>query len=102
MFASRSGSSAKRLRAIYLLRFCGDGICFALNFPRVRGALELMRDLDFSLGEVGGRPNIIKDSRLPQTTVVAAYPQYSRFRSILHAWDPNRLFRSELTDRLGL
>jgi decaprenylphospho-beta-D-ribofuranose 2-oxidase len=85
-----------------LLRFSGDGICFALNFPRMPGAMELMRNLDLSLGEVGGRPNIIKDSRLPRSAVVAAYPEYSRFRSILHAWDPNRLFRSELTDRLGL
>jgi len=85
-----------------LLRFCGEGISFALNFPRGGGATELMRDLDFLLGEVGGRPNIIKDSRLPQATVIAAYPEYSRFRSILHAWDPNRVFRSELTDRLGL
>jgi decaprenylphospho-beta-D-ribofuranose 2-oxidase len=85
-----------------LLRFSGDGICFALNFPRVAGTMEFMCDLDFLLGEVGGRPNIIKDSRLPQTTVAAAYPEYSRFRSILHAWDPGRLFRSELTDRLEL
>jgi decaprenylphospho-beta-D-ribofuranose 2-oxidase len=85
-----------------LLRFSGDGISLALNFPRVAGATELMRDLDFLLGEVSGRPNIIKDSRLPQAAVMAAYPGYSQFRSILHSWDPNRLFRSELTDRLGL
>jgi decaprenylphospho-beta-D-ribofuranose 2-oxidase len=85
-----------------LLRFGGDGICFALNFPRVRGAADLMRDLDLLLGDLGGRPNIIKDSRLPRSAVEAAYPEYSRFRSILHTWDPDRLFRSELTDRLGL
>src|SRR6266404_998332 len=85
-----------------LLTFGGDGICFALNFPRVRGATDLMHDLDLLLGELGGRPNIIKDSRLPRSTVEAAYPEYFRFRSIVHAWDPDRLFRSELTDRLGL
>ncbi|CAO3383410.1 FAD-binding oxidoreductase [Azospirillum argentinense] len=85
-----------------LLRFSGSGICFAVNLPRRPGSAEVMGRLDRLMLELGGRPNIIKDSRLPRAVVEAAYPDCDRFRSILRDWDPGRLFRSELSERLGL
>jgi hypothetical protein len=51
---------------------------------------------------VGGRPNAIKDSRLPRAVFDATYADCDRFRAIIDDWDPKRVFRSALTTRLGL
>ena len=85
-----------------LLQFGGKGICFAINLPRTNRSPAMLGDLDRLLVAVGGRPNIIKDSRLPQAVVAACYPEYERFRTLLRAADPARRFRSELSERLGL
>lgn len=85
-----------------LLRFSGNGICFALNFPRGQQSHKFMAFLDECLIDLGGIPNIIKDSRLPRSVIDACYPEADRFRSLLHDFDPKRTFRSELSERLGL
>jgi decaprenylphospho-beta-D-ribofuranose 2-oxidase len=85
-----------------LLRFTGDGICFALNIRRDSRSMAFLADMDRLVISVGGRPNIIKDSRLPKAIVEATYPDFGRFRAILRGWDAARVFRSELSARLGL
>lgn len=85
-----------------LLRFTGKGVCLALNFPRGETAQEFMPFLDERVIALGGVPNIIKDSRLPRAVVDACYPEAGEFRAALRAFDPKRMFRSELSDRLGL
>lgn len=85
-----------------LLRFTGTGICLALNVPAGAAADRLMAFLDERVIALGGLPNIIKDSRLPRAVVDACYPEADRFRSTLHAFDSKRLFRSTLSERLGL
>lgn len=85
-----------------LLRFTGKGVCLALNFPRCETAKEFMAFLDERVIALGGVPSIIKDSRLPRAVVDACYPGADEFRTALRAFDPRRLFRSELSDRLSL
>lgn len=85
-----------------LLRFTGDGICMALNFPRNRQGTEFASFLDELLIEHGGLPNLIKDSRLSARVVDAAYSEYGQFNSRLRDFDPRRLYRSELSERLHL
>jgi len=85
-----------------LLRFSGDGICFAVNFLRCRQAHILLEWLDSNLVLYGGRPNLIKDSRLPRQIAEACYPEIDKFRMKLRDFDPKRLFRSEMSERLGL
>ena len=85
-----------------LLRFTGEGVCLALNFPRGKVAHEFMPFLDERVMALGGVPNIIKDSRLPRAVVDACYPGAREFRAALRAFDPKRMFRSELSERLGL
>jgi len=85
-----------------LLRFTGDGACLALNFPRTSEASNFLTFLDQLVISLGGIPNIIKDSRLPRSVVEACYPGLQHFRRELHSFDPKRLFRSELSERLGL
>lgn len=84
-----------------LLRFTGDGICLALDFPRPAG-LAFAGFLDQLLRSYGGWPNIIKDSRLTAVFVSETYPGYYGFRDRLRQFDPKRLYRSELSERLAL
>ncbi len=85
-----------------LLKFSGTGICLAINVPRNASSHLLFDAFDRVLLDTNGVPNIAKDSRLPHAVVQAAYPDYDRFAKIVAAWDPRRLFRSELSRRLGL
>jgi decaprenylphospho-beta-D-ribofuranose 2-oxidase len=85
-----------------LLRFSGEGICFAINFPRSEQSGRLLKWLDHNLVICGGKPNLIKDSRLPRQVAEACYPGISEFRESLLQFDPKRLFRSEMSERLGL
>src|SRR6202165_2505274 len=85
-----------------LLRFTGDGFCLALNFPRTSESGDFLEFLDGLIVSVGGVPSIIKDSRISHSVVGASYPEAHRFREILRAFDPNRLFRAELSERLDM
>ncbi|HVA24303.1 MAG TPA: FAD-binding oxidoreductase [Chloroflexota bacterium] len=85
-----------------LLTFDGEGVCVTIDFMRTSGALEFLAVLDRMAMAVGGIPNIIKDSRLPQHVVRACYPEYAHFCHRLLDYDPDRVFRSELSQRLGL
>lgn len=84
------------------LRFAGDGIGLALQLPRGAAASAFLAEHDRLVVAAAGRPNIIKDSRLPRAIVEATYPDCDRFRAALGRWDKERLFRSELSARLGL
>jgi decaprenylphospho-beta-D-ribofuranose 2-oxidase len=85
-----------------LLRFAGAGICLALDVPASAAADRFMAFLDERVMAFGGLPNIIKDSRLPRAVVDACYPEADRFRNALRSFDPKRLFRSDMSERLGL
>jgi len=96
-------ASAKLFRGRQeLLRFTGDGICFAVNVPRTSAAISFLAFLDELVISIGGMPNIIKDSRLPRSVVWKCYPEAQRFCDLLRKFDPDRLFKSELSERLGL
>ncbi len=84
------------------LRFDMNGVCVTLYLVRSKAGLEFLPFLDQLTAKNGGIPNVIKDSRLPCSMVRDCYPQYGVFRDALRAYDPARLFRSELSERLEL
>jgi len=84
-----------------LVCFEGNGVCVTLDFARTDATSSFLRALDEMCVATGALPNVIKDSRLPMDTVRRCYPGYQEFRERLHAHDPERLFRSELSQRLG-
>jgi decaprenylphospho-beta-D-ribofuranose 2-oxidase len=86
----------------HLLRFTGNGVCMALDFPRSDRSLQFVEFINNLAIISGAIPNIIKDSHLSARVVSACYPEYESFRSRLRAFDPDRLFRSDLSERLGL
>lgn len=85
-----------------LLRFDGKGICFTLNFPRCPAARRFLTFLDDLSLDLGLIPNLVKDSRLSLKLVASVYPEYMMFRQKLRAFDRERLYRSELSQRLEL
>ena len=84
------------------LRFDGDGICIAVNLRRGRAAAAFLAAVDQDVIRLGGRPNIVKDSRLPRPVFEATYPGADAVRAGLRAWDRKGSFRSEVSERLGL
>jgi decaprenylphospho-beta-D-ribofuranose 2-oxidase len=84
------------------LRFDGDGLCLAVDVPNGPSSRRLGSFMDGLVRELGGRPNLIKDSRLPREVARACYPEYEAFRAGLRRFDPRRLFASELSERLDL
>jgi len=85
-----------------LLRFDGNGVCLALDFPRDTNSEAFSSHLDRIITDCGGLPNIIKDSRLPQAVVRDCYREYDVFRGALRKFDPDRIYRSETSKRLEL
>jgi len=85
-----------------LLRFEGDGVCITLNVARSPAGLKFLSFMDELTTAFEAIPHIIKDSRLPADVVRKCYPEYDMFRERLRAQDPDRVFRSELSGRLGL
>jgi decaprenylphospho-beta-D-ribofuranose 2-oxidase len=85
-----------------LMRFEGGGICFTLNFPRCTAGASFIQYLDRLTIELGLIPYIVKDSRLPRAVVKHAYKQYDQFKAQLRGYDRERLYRSELSNRLEL
>jgi decaprenylphospho-beta-D-ribofuranose 2-oxidase len=84
------------------VRFDGDGVCVALDFPRGEAGTRLSRFLDGLARDMEIAPNIVKDSRLPREVVAACHPGYEGFRDALARHDPERLYVSEVSERLGL
>ena len=85
-----------------LLRFMGEGYAIALNFPRSNNSEKFAEILDRNTLFYKGRPNLIKDSRLPRELLEATYMETDEFRKKLKDFDPKRLVDSELSRRLGL
>jgi decaprenylphospho-beta-D-ribofuranose 2-oxidase len=95
--------SMKRFRGTpRLLCFEGDGICVTLDFARDAATNRFLGAFDEMCVAAGGLPNVIKDSRIPMETVRRCYPGYQEFCDRLDGYDPERLFRSELSKRLGI
>lgn len=85
-----------------LLRFEMNGACLALDLIRCTKTLEFLSILDSMIISSHGIPSIIKDSRLPDKVVQKCYPEYELMKKHLSDYDPERLYRSEMSERLGL
>jgi decaprenylphospho-beta-D-ribofuranose 2-oxidase len=95
--------SVKRFRArSRSLGMSGEGSLIALDLVRSGRTTEFLNDFDALLLETGVQPNVAKDSRLPQRVAAGTLPGYESFRQQLRAYDPDRLYESELSRRLEL
>jgi len=77
-------------------------VSFAINLRRGSAATAFLVALDQDMIRLDGRPNLIKDSRLPRAVFDAVFPEADLVRQGLRDRDPRRRFRSELSERLRL
>lgn len=85
------------------LSFPEPGVTLALDFPNF-GAdlLEMLDRLDEIVVDVGGRVYLGKDARLSRQNFRTMYPDWEKWKAVRDEWDPQRVFQSELGQRLGL
>ncbi len=85
-----------------MLSFPFEGYTFAIDFPVRAGLSELLRDLDAMVLDAGGRVYLGKDAFLDAATFRRMYPRLDRWRAIKATYDPDELFSSALSRRVGL
>ena len=84
------------------LSFPMEGYTITFDFPVRPKVMSSLADLDAILAEHGGRIYLAKDARAPRQLVEQGYPEIEAFRQLRGTIDPNRKFRSALSERLGL
>lgn len=84
------------------LSMAGDGYLIAFNFFRSSKLKEFLEQIDQLVIEIGAQPNLSKDSRISRELASQTLPNYAGFKSRLNAFDPLRLYRSELSNRIDV
>jgi decaprenylphospho-beta-D-ribofuranose 2-oxidase len=84
------------------LSFPLRGWTLALDLPVRTGLADLLDALDRIVLDAGGRLYLAKDSRARRADVATMYPRLAEFEAARDRLDPERVFRSDLSRRLGL
>lgn len=84
------------------LSFPFEGYTFAIDFPIGSGLEALLRELDAMVMDAGGRVYLGKDAFLGRDALPRMYPRLDAWRAIKAKFDPAQVFRSRLSDRVGL
>ena len=85
------------------LSFPIAGWTLAMDLPRrAPGLAALTRSWDELVAARGGRVYLSKDSCLAPDLLGAMYPRLDEWRAVRDRVDPERVWRSDLSDRVGL
>ena len=85
------------------LSFPMRGYTMALDFPFGDGSIiPRLHDLDTMVLKAGGRIYLAKDAILEKPSFEAMYPGLGEFKRIKRQYDPDNLFRSHQSMRLGI
>ncbi|MHB1166304.1 MAG: FAD-binding protein [Candidatus Nanopelagicales bacterium] len=85
------------------LSFPRPGWTLALDMPAdVPGLSDVLDELDGMVLEADGRFYLAKDSRMSPETMAASYPRLDEWRAVRKRMDPDGVFASDLSRRLGL
>lgn len=84
------------------LSFPFEGYTFAIDFPITPTLGALCAELDRMVIDAGGRVYLGKDAFLEPASLAAMYPRLGAWRAIKARVDPDTVFRSHLSDRVGL
>lgn len=96
-------ASLKRFRGTQRsLSPTGAGYLIAIDLVPGEAADRLMAQIDGLMLEMGGQPNLSKDSRISREVASRSIRHYTAFAEELCRYDPSRRFSSELSERIGL
>ena len=84
------------------LSFIQDGWTAAIDFPAFSFNHKEIRIFYKKLTELEGKVYLAKDSTLNKDEFMNMYPDYHSWSKIVRKIDPNNIFQSELSKRLGL
>jgi FAD/FMN-containing dehydrogenase len=84
------------------MSFPVEGYTITLDFPARPEVLRGLARLDAVVAEHNGRIYLAKDARAPRDLIEQGYPDIDAFRKLRATIDPERKFRSALSERLGL
>ena len=86
-----------------LISFPSKGWTLAVDIPAgVHGLGELLDELDEKVVKAGGRLYLAKDSRMNPIFLESMYPLLDEFRKVKNGVDPENMFQSNMSRRLGL
>ena len=85
-----------------LLSFPMAGYTLALDFKFENDLLPLLDELDRMVLDHGGRLYLAKDARMSEASFKSGYPNWEQFMEIKAKYDPNTVFASLQSRRLGL
>lgn len=88
-------------RAGYL-SFPMEGYTLAVDFPNRPAARDLIRDLELSAADAGGRLYFAKDALAEGARIRAMYPELSDWQAVVAEVDPDRNYETDLVRRLSL
>jgi decaprenylphospho-beta-D-ribofuranose 2-oxidase len=84
------------------LSFPHKAFTLALDLPCRPGLFELLDEIDLWVTKLGGRVYLAKDARLAPELLPTMYPRLDAWRRLKKRVDPQHLFRSDQSTRLGL
>jgi len=85
------------------LPFAVPGLTLAMDFGLRRPeVLPLLDELDRVVIDHGGRIYLSKDARMKPATFRQMYPEYETWREVVRKVSPRGIFRSGMSERLGL
>lgn len=86
-----------------ILSFPIDGYCMSLDIQiQDKKLFKLLDTFDELVVNAGGRVYLAKDSRLGQAKMQGMYPALEDMKKILQQYDPNGVYGSDMSRRLGL
>jgi FAD/FMN-containing dehydrogenase len=85
-----------------ILSFPMAGWTLSLDFPVAAGLQEMLREMDRTVADAGGRVYLAKDAMLDAETFARMYPDAEAFRAVRRTLDPDGVLTSSLARRVGL
>ena len=85
-----------------LLSFPKEGYTLTLDFKREKAIFPLLLELDDIVLASGGRLYLAKDARMTESMFKQGYPAWETFAKLKGRVDPNNIFGSLQSERLGL
>ena len=84
------------------LSFPRSGYTLAMDFKRDATLFSLLEEIDELVLAYEGRQYLAKDARMSERVFKQSYENWEKFIAVKSKYDPNNIFASQQSKRLGL